>query len=174
MNKNVKLTYLIIYALVLIIELCTPMHSDDFYFYSLGLSLTNHLDQYRFFCGRFFIDYFSSLLLLINNHLLISMINSLALPLLLYNITTIPYYQDNKKNPKLWIISFFLLAVYWLGNSALGQTTFWLVSACNYLWPLVILSFFLKFLLRTFYITVIRLKDYLLLIPLAFFLLLMK
>lgn len=169
MNKNVKLTYLIIYALVLIIALCTPMHSDDFYFYSLGLSLTNHLDQYRFFCGRFFIDYFSSLLLLINNHLLISMINSIALPLLLYNITTIPYYQDNKKNPKLWIISFFLLAVYWLGNPALGQTTFWLVGACNYLWPLVILSFFLKFLLRTFYITVIRLKDYLLLIPLAFF-----
>lgn len=145
--------FFIIYLFTFVVGYLNPMQSDDFSFYLRGLSFSQHWDFYMTWSGRFIVDYLSTLLLAINNHLIITLINSLAVPLLIYHLAAIAFY----KNPHYRHDRGFIMAViilwwgYWLTNPALGQTTFWVVGSANYLWPLVFLAVFFRYLLAISY-----------------------
>lgn len=167
---KVGFVLVVIYLLTFIITYFNPMQSDDFAFYFKGLSIQEHMSFYMTWSGRVVVDYLATLILAINNHFIIALICSLALPLLIYNITTIPYYKEQQttNNKSLLILAILILWIcYWLGNPALGQTTFWVVGEANYLWPLVFVSALIKYLLRFLNKELIPKKQYLLLIVLS-------
>lgn len=146
------------------------MQSDDFTFYLKGLALQEHIDFYMTWSGRFIADYISTSILSLNNHLLITLLSALALPLLIYNLATIPCYRESKIANKPLIITIIILWFsYWLCNPALGQTTFWVVGEANYLWPLVFVAFFIKIILKITSQSVISRRQCFLLWVLAFF-----
>lgn len=167
---KVGFVLVVIYLLTFIITYLNPMQSDDFAFYFKGLSIQEHMSFYMTWSGRVVVDYLATLILAINNHFIIALICSLALPLLIYNIATIPYYKEQQttNNKSLLVLTILILWIcYWLGNPALGQTTFWVVGEANYLWPLVFVSALIKYLLRFLNKELIPKKQYLLLIVLS-------
>ncbi len=144
------LTIVILYIATFIIAYLNPMQSDDFSFYFMGTSINTHWHFYMTWSGRVIVDYISTIILAINHPVIIALISSTALPLLIYNIATMPYYQEKIKPNKQLVYTLIILWFgYWLANPALGQTTFWVVGAANYLWPLVFVSFLFKYLLRS-------------------------
>lgn len=160
----------IIFILFFVIAYLTPTHWDDFWFYELGASIEKHLHHYMIWSGRAVIDGISSSVLLINNHFIISLINTVLFTLLIYGIATIPNYQPTENNSnKVGLTFTILFCGYWLANPALGETTFWIVGASNYVWPLVFLSFYIKKALTSFYKTEITISDYCIYGVLAFF-----
>lgn len=143
------MTVVIIYVATFVIAYLNPMQSDDFSFYFMGNSVSVHWNFYMTWSGRVIADYISTLMLAINHPVIITIILSAALPLLIYNVATTPYYQAKTKPKKQLVFTLIILWFsYWLANPALGQTTFWVVGAANYLWPLVFVSFLFKYLLR--------------------------
>lgn len=156
-----------IFLLVFVIALYTPMQSDDYSFYLTGLSFSAHLKFYMTWSGRVIADYLSTSILAFNQHLVIAFISSLAVPLLIYQIATIPCDHTKHERPSALTMAL-LFMTYWLANPALGQTTFWVVGQCNYLWPLVFVSTYIKYLLKYLHQTVILKKHYTLLLCLAF------
>lgn len=150
-KNTVGLTVVILYVTTFVIAYLSPMQSDDFSFYFMGTSISTHWHFYMTWSGRVVADYISTLILAINHPVIIAVISSAALPLLIYNIATAPYYQEKFKPKKQLVYTLIILWFgYWLANPALGQTTFWVVGAANYLWPLVFVSFLFKYLLSCF------------------------
>lgn len=136
------------YLLVYLIGYLTPMHSDDFGYYELGLSWLAHYQHYIGWSGRFVVDYLVSALLALNKHALIVGVNSLIFVSLIYTVSTLPFYKkpyDYKIICQLYSI---LFICYWMGNPDLGQTAFWIVGSANYLWPCLFSALFLKYFLR--------------------------
>lgn len=160
-QRKLLIALAIIFALVMLIASYNPMQSDDFGFYIKGLSAKAHIDLYMHWSGRVIVDYISSAILLLNQPLLKAFISSLALPWMIFNLATIPYYQDKSLDNKVAIFAFIILFIsYWLGNPALGQTTFWIVGEANYLWPLVFVSAYIKYLLKYLHKEKIVVKHY--------------
>ena len=124
------------------------MHSDDFTYYDMGLSFYAHYKHYLGWSGRFVIDYIAAALLSINQHGVIVGINSLAFVALIYTVSTLPIYDSLSKSRNT--VYFILFACFWLGNPDLGQTTFWVVGAVNYLWPCLFCVLFIKYFLKIF------------------------
>lgn len=166
--RKVWITLLIFYVLTFILSYLNPMQSDDYWFFQKGLSWSTHWDFYLTWSGRFIIDYISSFILSIDNHLIIALISSLALPLLIYHLVSIPYYQEEQQNEVGLVLSIIILwCAYWLANPALGETTFWVVGSANYLWPLVFVSALIKYVLRFSYQDYLSWKQWLLIAVLA-------
>lgn len=166
--KKWILVLMIIYFLVFSIVFLTPKTPDDYGYYLLGLTFEKHFNHYLTWSGRVIVDYFSSSLMAIQNNVLIALINSLAVPLLIYNLVTLIDYDKQKNTSKFWLIGFLLFITYWLTNPALGESTFWIVGAANYLWPLVIISFYIKYLLNYLQQQSISSQQYILIYLLAF------
>ncbi|TCB94598.1 DUF6056 family protein [Enterobacter wuhouensis] len=139
-------TAFVIFIIFFSFSLKTPMHSDDFGYFLKGLSIDEHYHHYMTWSGRIVADYISSSLLLINDHLIISLINAFAATSLIFLAVSIPcLYFDVKLSPTYILVIFCL---YWLGNPSLGQSTFWVVGSANYLWTnLLVLSFIYVYIL---------------------------
>lgn len=159
---------IIIFLLVFSIAILTPKNSDDYGYYLLGLSFEKHFNHYLTWSGRVIVDYFSASIMALQNNIIIAIINSLAVPLLIYNLVTLINYDKQKNTSKFWLIACLLFITYWLTNPALGESTFWIVGAANYLWPLVIISFYIKYLLKYLHQQNISNQQYILIYLFAF------
>lgn len=134
---------LLAYLLVFYISWLTPMHSDDFSYYNMGLGLENHLAHYRAWSGRFAADYISALILSLDSQTAKAALTALALVGAIQMISRMPgVWFGGREQPGTFV---FLFLLYWSGCLILGQTVFWTVGAANYLFPLffVVLYLFL-------------------------------
>ncbi|ELY3830517.1 DUF6056 family protein [Cronobacter sakazakii] len=139
MQKS-NLIYIIIFALIFPVAYFTPMHSDDFRYYLMGLSPSAHFQHYMTWSGRVVADYISTVLLSSNNHFIASAFNAAGITVLFWAISCIP--RDTKySGSALTAISIFVL--YWIANPNLGQTTFWIVGSANYLWTNLFIALFI-------------------------------
>lgn len=126
------------------IEFITPYHSDDYFYSQMAFDFNKHLDHYLNWSGRLVADYLSTFMLSLNSHFFISIILSLCISFLCYFIASLPTRIIRAKTDPLVLLITYLL--YWICNASLGQTTFWIVGACNYL----ITNFFILLFLYLF------------------------
>lgn len=152
-NKSLQILFsslplLIGVLLVAYIAYLSPMQSDDFSYYNLGLSLERHINHYLTWSGRFIADYISVLLLHIPNKIIQSSIISCSAILMVFLISYLPSYILKQRYSILSFISLFI--IYWVTNPTLGQTLFWVVGAANYLYTNLLIVIYL-FLLTLYY-----------------------
>lgn len=142
------LCFAVIFLLVLVPSLYIPMHSDDYSYYLMGMSIDKHYAHYMSWSGRIVADIISPLLLTTMPHWAYSAVNSIAFALLIIFISSIP--RDNRGNTKtsFAIISALVFMLYWVANPNLGQTSFWIVGSANYLWTNLFIAIFLAYLLQ--------------------------
>ncbi|EHG7888911.1 MULTISPECIES: DUF6056 family protein [Citrobacter] len=129
------------FVLTLLVALKTPMHSDDYLYALKGLSFESHYKHYIKWSGRVVSDYISPALLLMP-HWLRAAFNSLALVVLIGTIVIFGKQEkniDTKDSLSVLLITF----LYYISNSNLGQTTFWIVGSANYLWTNMFIVCFL-------------------------------
>lgn len=137
-----------VFLLVLCITYFTPMHSDDYSYALRGVSLKSTIDQYKGWSGRLVADLLSSAVLGTGNHLFISLFNAVALVTMIGIIAAFPV-QGTRRFPRLNPLAFLLIfLIYWIANPTLGQTTFWITGAANYLWTNVFHFLFLLLFLQ--------------------------
>ncbi len=140
------LSVVFIFSCFFWVECFTPMHSDDFSYTQMGLSFSSHLNHYMGWSGRVLADYAASLMLRIHSHFIVSVLIAGTATALCFFISTIPSIVldgvSEKSSWKFLCIS----ALYWISNPSLGQTTFWIVGACNYL----VTTFFIALFLYVF------------------------
>ena len=130
LNYKKYLSILSIFSAFFLIEYNTPFHSDDFSYVQLG-GVKAHLNHYLGWSGRVVADLFSTVILNIRIHFVISIIISFFSVAVCYLLVDIPNKLFNKKFSSL---NFLLIsALYWIFSPNLGQTNFWVVGACNYL-----------------------------------------
>ncbi|HCQ3667211.1 TPA: hypothetical protein OKD55_004040 [Escherichia coli] len=126
------LSLLVIFFITLSICMHTPMHSDDYLYALKGLSISEHLKHYESWSGRIVADYASTAMLSIPEFYR-AIANSLALTSSVYLIFLIGSSAGEiNKFDCIKILTIFML--YWVSNTNLGQTTFWIVGSANYLW----------------------------------------
>ncbi len=143
-SKNKSLLALVVFFLLFfVINYFTPLHSDDYSYAQFGLSLQRHITHYMTWSGRLIADFVSSLLLTIPGLLKVAL-NAMA-PVLFIFLIVKAFFQDKESSWKVYTL-FFLL--YWVGNPALGQTTFWIVGAANYLWTSLFALLFIVLTIR--------------------------
>ena len=125
--------------LIIGIAILVPMHSDDYFYFNLGLGFSEHLNHYMNWSGRILADYISSILLIFFSTNLVNILNAIAVIALLFMISQLPYSLLKSKKAfvcdKYTAFSFFMIfLVYWVANPQLGHTTFWIVGSANYMW----------------------------------------
>lgn len=148
MRKNsflLPLTILALYLLIAIIAFYTPLHSDDFPYSTMGLSLERHVQHYLTWSGRVVADYTSTLILSTQSHLFKALINSLGSALLIYNIALLPSaINKNRNHKKASFIAVVIFLLYWLSNPNIGQVMFWVVGSANYMWTSLLIIYFIR------------------------------
>jgi len=142
LRKNF-LFFLLAIGAVFYIEYLTPMHSDDFSYINVGLNFKAHLYHYLHWSGRIVADYISGAILLIGNKYIISLLISVAVATMCFMIADMPRVILGRQTSRLAPI--FIFTAYWACNTNLGQTTFWVVGASNYLWTNFLIVSFLYF-----------------------------
>lgn len=140
--KNKKLfLFLFLWALVFIINFLTPFHSDDFGYAQFTFKFDTFYKQYVTWSGRLVADFFSTMLLSITWLWLKALINAFGFVSLAFVIS-----KTTTKNQKTISLTFlFTFMLYWVGHPVLGQTTFWIVGAANYLWTTLFAAIYLYF-----------------------------
>lgn len=140
-KDNKKITGLIsfLFVILLVPNLLLPFISDDVSFGMITgahgfihnfLSITYHF--YFDWSGRLLTD-FSSRIILQLPTFVIALIKTVSLLIVLYLIVRLPQKLLKFDNSKFVISYLLIFLTYWLCNPNLGQTTFWLVGASNYL-----------------------------------------
>jgi len=132
---------LIIFVFAYCVAVVTPFHSDDFWYGAMGLSWKVHYDHYMNWSGRVVADYISCLLLSIDSRVVIAFIKALSTTLFFYLIGLLPA-MVLKKRYVTWVPLVVFMA-YWLNNSTLGETTFWIVGAAVYFFTSIFALVFL-------------------------------
>lgn len=135
------LALIITFSLVFYISWLTPIHSDDFSYYNLGLSLSKHLAHYNSWSGRFVADYIGSIILASNSKEIKAGLTAVALIGTIQIISRIPsiWFSENIQSKGFY----FLFFLYWSGCLAIGQTVFWVTGAANYLFPIFFVFLYL-------------------------------
>ena len=125
----------VIYALIYFVAYQVPIHSDDYSYYQLGLSLKSHIEHYLGWSGRFITDYISSLLLNLLTRPVYMAVNSFVLLTVMVLVSVLPSFVRNRgeiihrgSSVILWLV----FVLYWVANPDLGQTSFWVVGSANY------------------------------------------
>lgn len=136
------LTSLVIFVLVLIPTLHTPMLSDDYYYISIA-NLHDQIAHYKEWSGRILTNMFSSYMMYYVPHALYEFLTAMALAATLCFTACIPnaLLKNKLKFHPLSALGLFVL--YWIANPSLGETTFWFVGAANYLWTTFYVSLFI-------------------------------
>lgn len=143
------------FASLFAIEWLTPIHSDDYRYYLLGISPASHYQWYMTWSGRIVADYASSLILITQSQFVYAFSTAFAALAFCYFIAKTPgktlrwQKSDNILLPLVF-------CTYWIANPNLGQTTFWLVGAANYLWTNLFVAAWIFYLYR---ITVDNIKT---------------
>lgn len=125
----------IIFILMLIPSMFTPMQSDDYSYALMGASVKDHYSHYIHWSGRLVADYVSGTMLAYLPHWLYEIINAAGVSALILAIAQLPKYiigSEDSKSSFFGPIIIFLL--YWIANPNLGQTSFWIVGSANYMW----------------------------------------
>lgn len=113
------------------VEYLTPFHSDDYSYGQMGLEWAKHYRHYMGWSGRLLADYASSLILLSKSHAVVSVILGAIAAGTCYLIAALPgRLFGTAFSPFKFVV---IVGLYWVCNPNLGQTTFWVVGACNYL-----------------------------------------
>ncbi len=130
---------------IFLIEWYTPIHSDDYRYYLLGVSPEAHFNHYMTWSGRIVADYVSSLILYTQSQFVYSAAAGFSTVAFCYFIVKTPSgsLRWTKADSILFPLIFF---TYWIANPNLGQTTFWIVGAANYLWTNVFVAAWLFFM----------------------------
>lgn len=142
-KDRVILSIFCIYLVALACNLVTPLISDDFTYQKLGLNLSVKFHHYMGWSGRVVADFISSAILQAPDRTLMSFIN--ALPVVGIIWMACMTYKDhvNSINASSLLITFISYMIF---NPSIGQTTFWIVGAANYLWTsMLCLSYMLLF-----------------------------
>ena len=139
------LNAVLLYLVILVPALHTPMQSDDFAYFLKGITFESTYNHYMLWSGRLVTDFTSSLLLRYLPYTAYEMINAMALLLLCIFISLIPTVLNKEKSSPstltLWLVFF----TYWISNPSLGQTSFWIVGSANYLWTILWASAYILF-----------------------------
>lgn len=135
------------FLLLYLVQINIPMQSDDYRYLSLGGDFSALVKHYFGWSGRLAADVTSSTILSVFPKWIYSALNSLALVALLLLCTKLPALILNEKMMARDGVTFLVLFfTYWISNTNLGQTTFWIVGSANYLWTnLYIVMFFCIF-----------------------------
>lgn len=130
---------------IFLIEWYTPIHSDDYRYYLLGISFDSHYHHYMTWSGRIIADYASALILASESQTVYALSTAFVTVAFCYFITKTPdgTLRWNKNDLVLFPLIFF---TYWISNPNLGQTTFWIVGAANYLWTNLFVAAWLFFM----------------------------
>lgn len=135
MFKKLLTPMIVLLALlsIFLIEWYTPIHSDDYRYYLLGISPDAHYHHYMTWSGRIIADYASALILASESQTVYALTTALVTVAFCYFITKTPdgTLRWSKNDTVLFPLIFL---TYWISNPNLGQTTFWIVGAANYLW----------------------------------------
>lgn len=147
MLKTLPKTAMILLAFlaIFVIEWYTPIHSDDYRYYLLGISPESHFHHYMTWSGRIIADYASALILYTRSQFVYSVCAGVSTLAFCYFIVKTPSgtLRWNKTDYLLFPLIFF---TYWISNPNLGQTTFWIVGAANYLWTNLFVAAWLFFI----------------------------
>lgn len=137
-----------------------PMHSDDYGFYLTSLNLEHIIGRYLSWTGRIIPEILAPVL---NKQptLVKGLSTGLALVALVWAASSIlPQKLEGGVEPTAYrakTLSFMLIfSLYYLLNPTLGQSTFWLTGAANYLWPALFFTLYIKFSLDYAYNRKIR------------------
>ena len=147
-KKNYKfwtflLCFMFAFSLLYAVQINVPIHSDDYRYLHLGGDVKALLDNYLTWSGRLVADLIASSILSLEKPVY-SALNSLALSVFLLLTTLLPSYILNSKLKARDALNFCILFfVYWIANTNLGQTTFWIVGSANYLWTNLFIVIFL-------------------------------
>ncbi|EGI76042.1 DUF6056 family protein [Hylemonella gracilis] len=148
------------FALMLPLQLFTPMHSDDYAYTHKGITWAATWKHYTSWSGRLVADFLSSAVLIARSHALAATVNTLAFVALIGLLWWLPRFELSRstsfasaraRRARPWksVHSFALLfLLYWLGNPALGEINFWLVGSANYVWTNVLHLLFLGLFMR--------------------------
>lgn len=138
---------LLAFLAIFLIEWFTPIHSDDYRYYLLGISPESHLHHYMTWSGRVIADYASSLILYTQSQIIYSVAAGFSTVAFCYFIVKTPSgtLSWTKVDYVLFPLIFF---TYWISNPNLGQTTFWIVGAANYLWTNLFVAAWLFYIYR--------------------------
>ncbi|MGU5592806.1 DUF6056 family protein [Aeromonas sanarellii] len=136
------------FLIVLIPSLRVPMQSDDYSYYLMGLSPSAHLEHYMGWSGRVVTNIISTALLSTMPHIAYEVINSIAFALLALFITVVPIGDNENSKFSFYVRASFLFVLYWIANPNLGQTSFWIVGAANYMWTNMFIAVFFVYLIR--------------------------
>jgi len=138
-----------VFVAVLIPSLHVPMQSDDFAYYSLGLSLDAQLVHYMGWSGRIVTNTISSYLLNLLPHFAYETVNSFVFVLLMLFVCVMPHSLTGLKNKAGPVSLLIIFSLYWIANPALGETSFWIVGSTNYLWTSMFVSGFFVYVFKS-------------------------
>lgn len=131
--QKLILAVLIFFALTAYTATHVPLHSDDFHYMLKGLSFDAEMKSYTTWSGRVISDMLSPLLLNLFSAKTIGYINAACLVSLIMMIAAFPGILL-RSSRTTWFSFSILFMLYWVSNPSLGETTFWIVGASNYLW----------------------------------------
>jgi hypothetical protein len=77
--------------LVIGVAILVPMHSDDYFYFNLGLGVSEHLNHYMNWSGRILADYISAILLNFFSTDVVNILNAMAVVSLVFMICQLPY-----------------------------------------------------------------------------------
>lgn len=132
------------FVLVYAVAIHVPMHSDDYHYVLMGLAWDRHVAHYLGWSGRFVADYLSAGLLSLD-YAVYTAINAAAAAALVSLIARLPALasgQAARPDGRGFYLPLLIFIVYWIANPNLGQTTFWIVGAANYLWTNLFIALF--------------------------------
>ena len=148
---SVILAVMVLAAMVL--NVLTPMISDDFWYSLKGVSWAAVWTQYVSWSGRLVADTLSSFILGLGVPWIADLFNAVSLATLIWILTTLGRRLlevfvaaaeseaggmtlralGRRRDVSAGVMGL-LFSLYWISNPDLGQTTFWIVGAANYLW----------------------------------------
>ncbi len=132
------------FLLLFFVQINIPMQSDDYRYLSLGGDFSALTKHYLNWSGRLAADITSSTILSFFPKAIYSALNSLALVALLLLCSMLPSLVNKEKlMPRDGVTFLVLFFAYWVSNTNLGQTTFWIVGSANYLWTNLYILIFL-------------------------------
>lgn len=132
-SRKLILSVIIFFALTAYVATYVPLHSDDFHYMLKGLSFDAEMKSYTTWSGRVVSDMLSPLLLNYFTPRTIGILNAMCLVSLIMMISALPGLLFNSSKPT-WFSFSIIFVLYWVSNPSLGETTFWIVGASNYLW----------------------------------------
>lgn len=140
---------------VCLINFYIPLFADDYGFFfifnesgrvtHLSDILVSQYNYHNSWGGRNVAHFMLQFLLMLQSKMLLALVKTLWFFLTILVAIVLAYGTDfrQKLTPQLWFI---IVAGFWVLHPCLGESSFWITGACNYLFtPLLVLCFLLPF-----------------------------